>query len=89
MTDLNAEGIGIGASILGAGRARAEDRADHAVGVVVRTLVGQEVKSGEAVLEVHYRDSTALAAALPLLRGAIRVGDAPPTMRELILGEVR
>jgi len=89
VTDLNAEGIGIGASILGAGRARAEDRADHAVGVVVRTLVGQEVKSGEAVLEVHYRDSTALAAALPLLRGAIRVGDAPPTMRELILGEVR
>ena len=36
MTDLHAEQIGVGAMMLGAGRNRAEDPVDHAVGVVVR-----------------------------------------------------
>jgi pyrimidine-nucleoside phosphorylase len=87
--DLHAERIGIGAVILGAGRNRAEDRVDPAVGVVVRARVGERVGPGDTILEVHHRDDATLAAALPVLRGAVTVGDQPPTVAELILEEVR
>jgi pyrimidine-nucleoside phosphorylase len=89
VTHSNAEQIGIGAMVLGAGRNRADDRVDHAVGVVVRASIGQAVKPGEVILEVHYRDEPSLAAALPMLRGAVSVGDAPPAAPGLILDEVR
>jgi thymidine phosphorylase len=86
--DLHAEKIGIGAMQLGAGRSRAEDRVDHAVGVVIRSHVGGHVKEGDAILEVHYRDEAKLAAAMPMLRDAIRVGDEPPAPTPLVLEEV-
>jgi pyrimidine-nucleoside phosphorylase len=89
VTDLHAERIGIGAMILGAGRNRAEDRVDHAVGVIVRAAVGERVAKGEPILDVHYRDEATLAAAMPVLRGAIAVGDTAPRPARLILEEIR
>jgi pyrimidine-nucleoside phosphorylase len=89
VTDLNAEQIGIGAMILGAGRNRAEDRVDHSVGVVVRGSVGQAVRAGDVILELHYREEGRLARSLPILRGAVAVGDAPPETPGLILEEIR
>jgi len=88
VTDLNAEPIGIGAMMLGAGRNRAEDKVDHAVGVIVRALVGEPVKSGDSILEVHYRDDQTLPSALRILRSAIQVGDQPPTPGPLLIDAV-
>lgn len=76
VTDLHAESIGIGAMMLGAGRNRAEDKVDHAVGVVVRAQLGEQVKAGDVILEVHYRDEQTLTGALTVLREAVKVGDA-------------
>jgi pyrimidine-nucleoside phosphorylase len=89
VTGVHAERIGVGAMILGAGRNRAEDAVDPAVGVVIRAPVGSPVKAGKAILEVHYRDDRTLAAAMPLLRSAVAVGDSAPTVAELVLEEVR
>jgi pyrimidine-nucleoside phosphorylase len=89
VTDLHAERIGVGAMLLGAGRNRAEDQVDHAVGVIVRARVGERVQAGDAVLDVHYRDDGTLAAARPVLRKAVTVADTPPTVAELVLEEVR
>ena len=89
VTDLHAEHIGIGTTLLGAGRNRAEDRVDHAVGVIVRATIGEQVKAGDAVLEVHYRDEATLAAAQPRFRRAVTIEDGPPTVSELVLEEVR
>jgi pyrimidine-nucleoside phosphorylase len=89
VTDLNAEQIGVGAMILGAGRNRAEDRVDHSVGVVVRASVGQAVRAGDVILDVYYREEVRLASSLPILRGAVAVGDAPPETPGLILEEIR
>jgi pyrimidine-nucleoside phosphorylase len=89
VTDLHAERIGIGTVMLGAGRTRAEDAVDPAVGAVVRARVGDPVRAGEAILEVHYRDDATLAAAMSVFRSAFAVGDQPPTVAELILEEVR
>jgi pyrimidine-nucleoside phosphorylase len=88
VTDLHAEKIGIGAMMLGAGRNRAEEPVDHAVGVVIRARVGEQVKAGDAVLEVHYRDEAALAAARSLLQEAITIGDAAPIGMPTVLGEI-
>ncbi len=85
VTDLHAEKLGVGAMILGAGRQRAEDRVDHAVGVIVKAHIGEHVSSGDVVLEVHYRNESTLANALPLLREAVAIGDGKPERRELVL----
>jgi pyrimidine-nucleoside phosphorylase len=89
VTDLDAEQIGIGAMMLGAGRTRAEDRVDHAVGVIVRAAVGEQVKAGDPVLDVHYRDERSLAAALPQLRRAITIGEVASKVMPLVLEEIR
>jgi thymidine phosphorylase len=88
VTELDAEKIGIAAMRLGAGRAKADDAVDHAVGVVVRAPVGERVAAGATVLEVHYRDDRTLVSALPLLREAIGIGDQEPTNRQLIIEEI-
>jgi pyrimidine-nucleoside phosphorylase len=88
VTDLDAEQIGIGGMMLGAGRNRAEDRVDHAVGVIVRAPVGEAICPGDAILEVHYRDEATLAQALPLLTGAIEIGDQRALGQPLILEEI-
>lgn len=89
VTDLNAEQIGIAAMLLGAGRNRADDRVDHAVGVIVRAAVGERVTVGDPVLEVHYRDEASLVAALPMLRESIAIGEVAPEPAPLVLEEVR
>jgi thymidine phosphorylase len=84
VADLHAEQIAVAAMRLGAGRNRAEDGIDHAVGVVVQAPVGAKVAAGEEILEVHYRDEATLRQALPLLTEAISVGDEPPPPKQLI-----
>ncbi len=88
VTGIDAGRIGRASSLLGAGRERVEDAIDPGVGVLIRTAVGEPVKAGEAVLELCYRDAARLAAAEPVARRAIRVSDAEPPQRGIILDEV-
>ncbi|MFO0797513.1 MAG: thymidine phosphorylase [Gemmataceae bacterium] len=85
---MDAEKVGVATMVLGAGRRRAEDAVDHAVGVVVRSTVGEQVKAGDTVFEVRYRDDDALAAALPLLTESLTLGDTPPAAQPLVLEEL-
>ena len=86
---LDAEAVGRASVALGAGRDRVEDPVDPAVGVIVRAKPGDEVRAGDAVLEMHYRDRGRLESAEQLLTQAIVVGDERPASRPLIVGEVR
>ncbi len=86
---LDAELVGRASVALGAGRDRVEDAIDPAVGIIVRSKPGEEVRPGDAILELHYRDSARLEAALPLARGAATIRDERPATSPLILGEVR
>jgi pyrimidine-nucleoside phosphorylase len=85
---LNAERIGVGAMLLGAGRNRAQDAIDPAVGVMIRGHIGEYVRTGDPILEIHYRDEAKLAEALPLFRQAIQIGAEPPTSTLIVWGEV-
>jgi pyrimidine-nucleoside phosphorylase len=69
---------------LGAGRARAEDPIDPAVGVARLVKVGERVAPGGLLAMIHANDETALAAARALLSRAIVVGETPGTPLKLI-----
>ena len=85
VSEVRAETIGIGATVLGAGRERAEDAVDPGVAIQVRVRPGQRVQHGETLLELHYHSEQRLQAALPLLESAVRIDDAPPPPQPLIL----
>jgi pyrimidine-nucleoside phosphorylase len=86
--DMDAEKVGVAAMLLGAGRERAEDAIDHAVGVIVRTKPGDQVRAGAPVFEVLAQSESSLMAAVSLLGSAFQIGDTPPPEQPLVLEEV-
>jgi pyrimidine-nucleoside phosphorylase len=82
---LDAEAIGRATMVLGAGRERAEDAVDPAVGAVLRAKVGDPVRAGDVLVELHYRDAGKLAAARGPVRSAYVIADEVPAPRDLIL----
>jgi pyrimidine-nucleoside phosphorylase len=81
---LDAEMIGHAACVLGAGRERAEDAVDHAVGAMMHVRVGDSVKAGDRIVELHYRDEGKAARARQLIHEACTMGESPPVKTELI-----
>lgn len=88
VVELDAELLGRAAVALGAGRDRTEDLIDPAVGIVLRAVIGAEVRAGDALAEMHYRDTGRLAASEALAAKAFVVSDEPPPAAPLILGVV-
>jgi len=89
VTRLDAELVGRASVSLGAGRDRVEDAVDPAVGIAIAAKVGDEVRAGEPVLELHYRDNRKLDQAIDRVSKAIAIGSSPPPATSLIVGEVR
>jgi thymidine phosphorylase len=58
---------------LGAGRARKEDPVSAAAGVVWTTGVGEQVKAGQPLLELHTDDPDRIERALEALEGAVGI----------------
>jgi pyrimidine-nucleoside phosphorylase len=79
---VDAEAIGLASGALGAGRLRKGDAIDPAVGIVVRTKIGDPVAAGEPIGEVHARDEGAAAEAAARVNDALTVSEgaaqAPP-----------
>jgi thymidine phosphorylase len=82
---LDAEAIGRAAVVLGAGRARMDDRVDPAVGIEILARHGTAVRAGDAVLLVRHDGSSRLDAALQLLNTGVGVRPEPPDVRPLVL----
>ena len=88
LASLDAERVGRASVALGAGRGRVEDAVDPGVGIVVHARPGDRLGEGEPVLEIHYRSSATLDAAIEQLRGAIEIGDSEPPPSPLVIEEI-
>jgi pyrimidine-nucleoside phosphorylase len=84
ITAIETHAVGVAGVLLGAGRTRAEDAIDPAVGFVFERNVGSAVAAGEVVATVHARDEKSAEAAVARLMGAITVGDEAPAAVPLL-----
>ncbi|HET6212409.1 MAG TPA: thymidine phosphorylase, partial [Micromonosporaceae bacterium] len=77
VTQVRARLVGEAASSVGAGRLRHGDPIDPGAGVVLLCRVGDRVRTGEPLAELHWTDG-APAAAREQLAAAFRIGATPP-----------
>ena len=84
VSDVDALGVALAALRLGAGRAKAEDKIDHAVGVSALVKIGERVEPGAPLCMIHANDEKALAEAKGMLAKAIAIGDAAQATPTLI-----
>ena len=82
--EVDAMGVALAALRLGAGRVKAADGVDHAVGFSELVKVGEPVAAGATLGVIHANDTDALAAAQVMLAQAIRVGDVAGTTPALV-----
>jgi thymidine phosphorylase len=73
LTRLDAYGVGVAAWRLGAGRARKQDPVSATAGVTWLAGVGEQVRQGQPLLELHTDDPERIPRALEALEGAIGV----------------
>lgn len=70
--------IGIASNLLGAGRFRAEDRVDPAVGIELIRKTGETVRAGDELCLLHVNDRGNLADAQQRALAAFVIGDGTP-----------
>jgi pyrimidine-nucleoside phosphorylase len=89
VTRMKAEAIGRASNLLGAGRAKARESIDHAVGLVALVKPGARVERGQPLLEIHHRHGHGVAAALKLCSEAVTIADQARPTYPTIIGDVR
>lgn len=86
--EVDAYQIALAAMRLGAGRAKAEDHIDPAVGVDRLVKVGERVRRGQPLCRLHANDEAALADARAQVLRAVRLGsdlvDTPPLVAGVV-----
>jgi pyrimidine-nucleoside phosphorylase len=85
---IDAEEIGLAGMGLGAGRARAEDRVDPTVGIVLRAKIGDRVEAGSDLAIIHATHENSMENATQRVREAYRIDDQPPPLFELVIDEI-
>ncbi|MED5376830.1 MAG: pyrimidine-nucleoside phosphorylase, partial [Acidobacteriota bacterium] len=74
--------------VLGAGRDQLDQMIDHAVGAVMKVTLGESVRVGDPVVDLHHRNAHGLDEARQLISQAVRIDDVPPATATLILDTV-
>ncbi len=84
VVDVDAMGVALAALRLGAGRAKAEDSIDHAVGVDGLVKTGDSVTAGGELCRIHGSSEASAREAADILERAIVIGDAARPAPKLI-----
>ncbi|WP_437930308.1 thymidine phosphorylase [Sorangium sp. So ce291] len=80
--------IGLSAVALGAGRTRADQRVDPAVGIELAAVRGDRVDRGAPLARVHARGADDARAAAARVRAAFQLGPAPAEAPALVLERI-
>lgn len=78
--------LGIAAMRLGAGRSRAEDVIDPAVGIELLVDIGEPVKAGAPLARLHHNSDP--GDVVDIVRNAFRLQGSAPTPGPLIIGRI-
>lgn len=84
----DARAIGLAIVGMGGGRARADQRIDHAVGFTRVAPIGAEVGPDRPLGLVHARSAAQAEVAAAELRAAIIIGDGPPALAPVVLERI-
>ena len=82
---VDVEAVGRAAMGLGAGRARADDRIDHGVGLEVQASPGQPVRAEDPIARIRHRGGRGLDACREALRAAFPIVEEPPPPTPLVI----
>jgi pyrimidine-nucleoside phosphorylase len=82
---IDAEATGRASMLLGAGRVRAEDRIDPAVGIVLNKKIGDYVEKREPLARIHYNADARLGEARKMLREAFHLAQEKPASTPLVI----
>ncbi|MGA7675877.1 MAG: thymidine phosphorylase [Rhizomicrobium sp.] len=85
---MNAREVGMAVVDLGGGRRNTADAIDLRVGFSDFRPVGARVATGDRVALVHAADEAAAKHAVAALERCVRIGDAPPPARPLVLERI-
>jgi pyrimidine-nucleoside phosphorylase len=85
VTHVDARAIGLAAVAMGAGRTRADQKVDPAVGILVEKKPGDSVARGEALARLRVRRRSDAAPAFERVLAAFVVGGEAPPRRPLVL----
>ncbi|MBX3198523.1 MAG: thymidine phosphorylase [Labilithrix sp.] len=88
VTGIDALAIGLTGVAMGAGRTRADQAVDPAVGVEIDRKPGEPVKSGDVVARLFVHDRASGEKLLARVAGAFEYGDAAPPARPLVAGRI-
>ena len=89
VVDVDPMGVALAALHLGAGRSKAEDPVDPAVGIDRLAKVGDRVEAGSPLYRIHANSERALGEATGLMEKAIAIGSArraPASLIDEIIG---
>ncbi len=85
ISELKADEMGFAAIELGCGRKKIEDKIDPLAGIILHSKIGDEVKTGDALLEMYADSSEKLDRAEERLNRAIEISREKPLERKLII----
>ena len=88
ITRMDAESCGVASAILGAGRAKKEDKIDYAAGIVLENKTGAQIKRGEPLATLYAEREDVFDKAAEVFLNAVEIGPQPPESKGLILGRV-
>ena len=81
---LDAKSIGLAALLLGAGREKAGDTVDPAVGILMKKRCGDRIEKDEPIAYMYANDETNLDEAVSKLVNAVSVADEKPEDEALV-----
>ena len=84
ISKIDAEGIGVASSLLGAGRMKAGDPIDYSAGVEILAKTGDRVVRGETIAKLYTSDEALIAPAAEKYRAALSFSDECPEEEKLI-----
>ncbi len=85
---IDAERIGLATMKLGAGRFKKGDPIDHATGLLLRAKVGDQMQTGQPLLEIHARSEAQAVSIQSELLSAYQWSNAPVSPGPLIYSEI-